>query len=335
MEKIAFIAGGQLIYWSSVILTLAAAAAVCVFLALYLGKSGNLIAGFAVVPVAMLLSVLASRFVHWYSHAESYESFRCAMTDYSTGSFALVGVFIGCLLAAVLIRLLRLHKNLPQMLDCMCLAGSIGIAVGRLASLFNSSDRGQIVESVRSMPWVYPVTNAVSGATEYRLATFLLQAMVAAALFLALTLFYLTGKRRNLKDGDTCLLFLLCYGTSQVVLDSTRYDSIYFRSNGFVSIVQVLGALFLVIAIVVFSVRLVKARGFKAWYIALWTASIALIGGAGYMEYHVQRHGNQAVFAYSVMSLCLCAVVILTLVIRAAGGRKPKGKSSYQGRFLR
>ena len=34
-----------------------------------------------------------------------------------------------------------------------------------------------------------------------------------------------------LKDGDTFLLFLLMYGASQVVLDSTRYDSLHFRSN--------------------------------------------------------------------------------------------------------
>ena len=41
MEKIAFISGGTVVYWSSIILALAAAAAALAFLALYLGKSGN------------------------------------------------------------------------------------------------------------------------------------------------------------------------------------------------------------------------------------------------------------------------------------------------------
>lgn len=316
MERIAFIAGPYVISWNALVLTLAAAAAVCVFLALYLNQSGNALAGFAAVPVSVALSLLASRAVHWYCYAESYDSFAAAITDYSSGGYALLGGFIGCLLATVLLRLFRLSRNLPEMLDCMCLAGSAGIALGRMASLFNSSDRGQMVESIRTMPWVYPVTNVTSGATEYRLATFLLQAMVAGILFLLLTVFYLAGKRRSLKDGDTSLVFLMCYGASQIVLDSTRYDSMYFRSNGFVSIVQVLGAVALVLSIVVFSVRLVKARKFKKWYLIVWAVMAALIGCAGYMEYHVQRHGNEAVFAYSVMSICLLLVVLLTLVIR-------------------
>ena len=48
-------------------------------------------------------------------------------------------------------------------------------------------------------------------------------------------------------------------------------------------------------------------------------ALLGLIGGAGYMEYHVQRHGNEAAFAYSVMGSCLAAVVLITLMIRALG----------------
>ena len=81
-------------------------------------------------------------------------------------------------------------------------------------------------------------------------------------LFLILLIFYLPKKR---KDGDTALIFLLLYGASQIVLDSTRYDKLFFRSNGFVSVVQVLGALGLLLVIVVFSARMVKARGFRFW----------------------------------------------------------------------
>ena len=41
MDKIAFYSGSLPIYWNSLILTLAAATAICFFLAFYLGKSGN------------------------------------------------------------------------------------------------------------------------------------------------------------------------------------------------------------------------------------------------------------------------------------------------------
>lgn len=320
MERIAYISGETVIYWNSIVLTLAAMVAICFFLAFYLGKTGNAAAGFAAVPISLALSLVFARFVHWYCRADSYAGFQAAMTDYTSGGYALLGVFAGCLLAAGIVRILFLHRNLPQMLDCMCLAGCAGISVGRLASFFNSSDRGQIVESIQSLPWVYPVTNAVSGAIEYRLATFVIQAMVAAVLFICLTAFDFASHRRDRgKDGDTCLLFLLCYGASQVVLDSTRYDSLFFRSNGFVSIVQVLGAIAMVFAVVMFSVRLVKYRRFRLWYVPIWLTIAAAIGGAGYMEYYVQRRGNEAVFAYSVMSGCLLGVIALTLLIRALG----------------
>ena len=317
MDKIAFYSGGTAIYWNSVILTLAAATAICFFLAFYLGKSGNGAAGFAAVPVSMVLSLVFARFFHWYCQSDSYQSFSAAMTDYTAGGYALMGVFLGCFLAAGLTRIVCLHRNLPEMLDAMSIAGCAGIAVGRLSSLFNASDRGQVLVNFRSLPLAYPVSNAVSGAVEYRLATFALQSMVALALFLGLTVFYCKGQKRGkLKDGDTCLVFLLLYGASQVVLDSTRYDSLFFRSNGFVSVVQVLGALALVLAVLLFSRRMVKARGFRAWQILLWLLIAIAIAGAGYMEYYVQRWGSKALFAYSVMSACLLFVICLTLFIR-------------------
>ncbi len=317
MDKLALISGESFLYWNSIVYTLAVATAIAFFLAFYIGKGGNAVAGFAAVPLSIALSLVAARFFHWYCRADSYDGFLSAMTDYTSGGYALMGVFLGCFLAAALLRLIRLDRSLPEMLDAMAISGCAGIAVGRLASLFNSFDRGQVLENFKSLPFAWPVTNVVSGAVEYRLATFMLQSLVALALFVGLAVFYLRGnKRGTLKDGDTCLVFLLIYGASQVVLDSTRYDSLFFRSNGFVSVVQVLGALGLGLAIFVFSKRMVKAWGLKFWQFLLWIPMAAGIGCGGFMEYYVQRHGSEALFAYSVMSICLAIVIGLTLLLR-------------------
>ena len=329
MDKLAFISGETFLYWNSIVYTLAAATAICFFLAFYIGKCGNAVAGFAAVPLSIAIGLVAARFFHWYCRADSYEGFLSAMTDYTSGGYALMGVFLGCFLAAWLLRLIRLQRSLPEMLDCMAIAGCAGIAVGRLASLFNSSDRGQVLADFKSLPIAWPVTNAVSGAVEYRLATFMLQSLVALALFVGLSLFYIRGNQRcKLKNGDTSLVFLLIYGASQVVLDSTRYDSLFFRSNGFVSVVQVLGALGLGLAIFVFSKRMVKEYGFKFWQLLLWIPIAAGIGCGGFMEYYVQRRGNEAVFAYSVMSGCLVGVILLTLLIRYLAEKKVQ-KAQY------
>ena len=323
MDKLAFINGESFLYWNSIVFTLAAATAVCFFLAFYIGKCGNAVAGFAVVPMSIFLGLIAARFFHWYCQADSYDGFWAAMTDYSSGGYALMGVFLGCFVSACLLRLIRLSRSLPEMLDCMAISGCAGIAVGRLAALFNSTDRGQVLANFRSLPIAYSVTNVVSGAVEYRLATFMLQSIVALLLFVGLSLFYIKGnKRGNLKNGDTSLIFLLIYGASQVVLDSTRYDSLFFRSNGFVSVVQVLGALGLGLAIFAFSRRMVKNWGLKFWQFLLWIPIAAGIGCGGFMEYYVQRHGNEAAFSYSVMSGCLVGVILLTLLIRHLAEKK-------------
>lgn len=314
MEKIAFILQDHYIYWSSIFVLLGAGVSFFTFLALYIRKREDLVSGFTAVPVAAILGLLLARFVHWYCCADQYSGLIAAMTNLSAGGFALLGALGGCLAAALLTRAFRFHRSSLRMLDAMAPALCAGISVGRLACFFNSADRGPMLESFRSLPWAWPTVNAVSGETEYRLATFFLQAVIAAVLAMILITFRLTSRQK--KDGDTTLLFLLCYGASQCLLDSTRYDALYFRSNGFVSVTQVFSAVGMVLAVVIFSVRLVKAKGFRPVYIALWGAMAAALGVAGYMEYYVQRHGNQALLAYSIMGAALALLVLLTLLCR-------------------
>lgn len=320
MGKIAFIIGESFIYWQSLILMLGAATAIFLFLALYIGKSGNAAGAAVMVPLALISSLLLARFFHWYCQTTAYESFSAAMRDWSTGGFALMGVFAGCLLTACLLRVVGLVRNLPEMTDCMVLAGAAGIAVGRLAFLYSPSDRGMILQGVTELPLAYPVINAVTGDIEYRLATFMLQAIVTGGIFLVLLIVWLAGQRsKKLPQGDVTLRFLVAYGAAQALFDSTRYDSLFLRSNGFVSAVQILSLLAIVTVIVIFSVRMVKAKGWKYGYIALWLAELASLGGAGYMEYYVQRHGDQALKAYSIMAACLIGTVLITALIRRMG----------------
>lgn len=316
MEQIALIYGSIHIYWSSVLTVLAAGVAVCVYRCLmhFDGKGRGAALS---VPVAILLSLVFGRLIHWYCRADQYASLRAALTDFQTGGYVLAGVFAGCLATAVLLRVLRLSDDLPRMLDCMSVAGCGGIAVGRLACFFNGENRGMIVSKLSGLPWAWPVANPVSGTEELRLATFFLQAVVVGVLFFGLLWFWLAGAKKPWRrNGDVCLVFLLCYGASQVILDSTRYDSLYFRSNGFVSIVQVLGACGLAVAAVVFSVRLVRHRGWRGWYLILWAALAGAIGLAGFMEYFVQRWSGKTVFGYSVMAAALSGTVALVLLIR-------------------
>lgn len=310
MERIAFVIGNTFIYWNSLVLTLAAAAAICIFLAFYL-REGEGSAAAVAVPLAMVLSLFLGRLFHWYFRPDSYTGFLKAMTDYTTGGYALMGCFAACAIAAGAVRLLGLERHPGRMLDAMSLGGCAGIAVGRLACFFSAADRGQLLESLRTLPFAYPVNNVVTGAQEYRLATFVIQAMACTVIFAAIAAFHLLARKRK---GDTALLFLLLYSLSQAVLDSTRYDSLYMRSNGFISVVQLLSALTLVAVSALFSVRMVKARGMRPWYYLLWLGMLAMLGLAGYMEYYVQRHGNLALLSYSVMTFSLSLLAAASLL---------------------
>lgn len=321
MEKIAFISGGTFIYWSSIILTLAAVTAITIFAAMYLFKNGNGVTLAVMIPLAMVASIILSRLIHWYCRSDAYESMQGALTDYTRGGYALMGVFIACIAVAALLRLIRAVRNLPAVYDCMAIAGGIGICVGRMASFFNSSDRGMILPETVGLPFAYPVVNAVSGVAENRLATFMIQAMVTAVIVGLLILYMLIKKiaKKDVKDGDVALMFLLAYGASQIVCDSTRYDSLFLRSNGFISVVQILGLVALVVPLIVFAVRMVKNSGLKGYHFVIWLAIAGMMGLAGYMEYYVQRHGNEAAFAYTTMTAALIVIVILTLLMRALG----------------
>ena len=324
MEKIAFINGETFFYWSTLILAVAAVAAIALYAALYVKKGGSGLALTSSIMLSALMGIPLSRLIHWYCRTASYESFQVAMTDYSAGGYALMGVFLACLAVACLLRLLRASDNLLRMLDCMALGGGAGIAIGRLAALFNISDRGMVIPDSVGFPFASPVINAVSGAAENRLATFMIQSMLAAAIVAALLVYmgWSAFRKRKIADGDICLLFLMTYGASQIICDSTRYDSLFFRSNGFVSVVQILSTVALTIPILVFSVRMVMARGFKVWQLILWTGILGMMGLAGYMEYYVQRHGTEAVFAYSTMGSALVVILVLAQVIRRLGYHK-------------
>ena len=304
MGRIAFLIGHEYIYWNSIVIALAAAAGVCTFLALYLRKKRRGLPAVFFVVLAIGASVVLSRLVSWYFRPESYDGFAEVLDLTVSGESALAGAFVGCFLAAVLVRVLRMTDDLPELLDCLCLAGGVGIALGRLSAFFDPSDRGMQVVAGWGLPWADLVINPVSGTEEFRLATFLLQAMAVGGITLALLVFYLTGSGR-IRKGDTALLFLLCYGASQVILDSTRYDSLYFRSNGFVSVVQVLGACAMVLAAVVFSLRLVRQKGWNWWYLLLWAGLAAMLGLGGFMEYFVQRWSRKIVVGYSIMAAAL------------------------------
>lgn len=333
MNKIAFVFGDFLVYWNSIIMAFAILAGIVLFWAVFVRRSENAAGAAVLCPLAIVVSFWFARLIHWYFRADSYDGFFSAMTDFSGYGYALSGAFFGCILSAVVLRFLGILKELPLTLDCMSIGGSAAIAVGRLACFYTAENRGDIIHGMTELPFVYPVMNMTSGAVEYRLATFLFQSVAAAMIFVVLLSLFL--RNAGHRDGDIALLFLLLYGATQIVLDSMRYDALRLRSNGFISVVQVLCAAAMVLSLVLISVRLCRSRGWKGSYVLLWVLVVAGMGGAAYMEYHVQRHGDQAVFAYSIMGACLGLVVLTGVFLWKMSCAALTDRKAYRGKFSR
>ena len=323
MESIAFIWGRYMVYWSTAIVTMACAVGMLLFLFLYLWDEEDYLGGFWALPLSLGLGMLGARLAHWYFRRDAYESLAVALTDYSVGGFLLAGAFAGVFLAALILAVLRRGRHLGAMLDAMSMAGAGAIALGRLSCLTNSSDRGGILPE--GSFWGGNVLSVSTGAVEYRFNTFAIQAVLAGVILAVLLVVYFLRRREyHRRPGDLFWLFCLYYGGSQAVLDSTRIDSTYFLSNGFVSVTQVLGLAAVVAALVCFTVRYLKTGGWKPGAASLWVVSLLFLCGACYMEYYVQRHGDKGLFSYTIMTLCLSFFVCLSLFFysRTAGAEE-------------
>ena len=329
-EAIAVYAGNTIIYWSAIIICLGVLAWFCLSYAVYVPGGGRASAMWFTLPVACVLSVFFSRFLHWYCHAEQYESLKTAMTDYATGSYCLPGVLLGVVLAAGLSRLLRFAKNTGELLDALAPGAALGFAFIRLSSLFNSSCRGKMVitdPAYQRLPLGSGVSSA-SGTVEYYFAAFFIHFLLLLLLTALLLSFHYRRDRRPVKSGSvyghTALLFLLLYSATEVVLDSTRYDSSFFRSNGFVSMVQIVSALCMLGVLVYYSVHSIRANRLRFYHWLLWLLFLAAAGCAGYLEYLVQRHGEWYLKCYSAMSgsVLLMALAAYLLYLTVCQRRK-------------
>ena len=321
MSQIAICIGSIVIYWSSIVIALGVAVCCLLTYSLYSANNGGKSKGLLVMfPIAIVLSVVLARLIHWYCHHEQYTSLMSALFDYSTGDYCLCGVFMGVILAVLIVKGLRLIEDSGKVFDALVPGSILGIALIRLSAMFNTSCRSKIVvenEAFQRLP--FATGTVINGEMEYRFATFFAEFLVLLVLFVIMMGMYNRRKDWPMKgdtrqSGHIGLLFLVFYSALIVVSDSTRYDSSYLPINGFVSFVQVLGAFCLVGGMTYYMIRSVKANGVNWKQIVLLVIFLGCVGGTGYLEYLVQRHGDWYLMCYSLMSLT-CFMMALTIYL--------------------
>ena len=327
MEQIAICIGSTVIYWSSVIITLAIASAFALSFSLYTANGGSRRTMWAYLPIAVFLSVIFSRFIHWYCHSEQYNGLIKALTDYSTGGYCLPGVMLGMVLAVFVLKLLKLAPSKGDLFDALAPGAALGFALIRLSSLFTSFCRGKIVienPKFQQLPLGSGIVTT-SGEIQYRFASFFVSFILLSLLCAALLCFYGRNRRTVMKrgqpKGNTAIMFMLYFAAGEFIIDSSRYDSSFLRSNGFVSLMQILCAIIFVSVLLYYSINSVKANGVRRYHYVLWAAFLVAVGTTGYFEYLIQRHGDWYLLCYSVMTLT-CSIMAAVPTILYMSCRK-------------
>lgn len=329
MNEIAFFSSTTQIYYTAIIVGFGIIAAIvyAVLLRWYAraGSSGLL----CTVAGSMILAPFFSRLFYWYCSYEQFDGFGDALATPSRGGYSLLGSMVGVLTACVIVRAIGLVRSLPALLDCLAPAAALGIGIGRLAGFFGASDKGKMIytdKDSQGLPVSVMVYDQSSGAQEWRFATFYYEALAGLVICVATTLLFIE-LYKNINNvsrtGDVFLVFISLYGASQMVLESTRYDALFLRSNGFISLMQIASIIMLMLPVVIFSIRGIRGGGLTKTYIICWVAVLILIESAVYLEYYVQRYADTFELCYSMMITFLMMVSTITMWLRSITAEIP------------
>lgn len=329
MDNIAFMIGGLSITWHGLIFALALAggsAAALLLCDVFGVKRSNVL---YVLLGGFVAGMLFSRLVYWYCCPEKYSGFFDALFDFGHGGESLLGAMIGVVLAAFIVS--RAGKEpFLRLLDCLAPAGALAIGLGRLSSFFTADDYGKITYEAPEKQH-FPIALSVEGADGmpvWRFPTFFYESIAGLLMFVLLIVMILRrfgDEYDDRKRGSVFFMFLSMLCCSQIVFESTRYDVLYLRSNGFVSLFQIVGAAGVIGTFVFFAIRAAKARegeNVTGQLVMVSAVVLLLLGNAGYMEYLVQRHANQYFIYYPLMAACMAAVCTATWLLCVKGERE-------------
>ncbi len=322
MNNIAFFIGDISIRWHGIIMAMGVLATIISSSMLRGTQRKNMSAVLLSLIFGAALVPFLSRLVYWYCSAEQFDGLADALTTMTGGGHSMVGAVSGAFFACVLANLITGEHDLGGLLDCMMPSGLAGVCVGRLSGFFDIADKGKFEISApafQKLPFSVAVTDAATGETSYRVATFLFESVAALVVFVVCFVLYrglYETKASNLHRGDVGIAALSLFAATQAVFDSMRYDALFLRSNGFICLMQMFCLMVLIACLVFASVRSCKLNGTKRQQkkrLSLWLAALLLLGQAGYMEYFVQRHGNLFVLCYIVMLIGLVGLSVITV----------------------
>ncbi len=271
--------------------------------------------GALAIPLGLVCARLVFCLLNLEKFTETYEN-PLLILRFFDGGLSMTGLLIGLLLTALITaRIMKVRAG--KMMDVLAVPLGLFIAACRIAERFTTLGVGKVVEEnavTKALPWLF-LTETAGVATEYRMAVYRYEAIVALLIFLFIfCLFLAFRKQKNVMPGDLALLFFSLYGASQVLLESLRDDGHLLIT--FLRIAQVAAALMPVIATAIFTRRYLRIRGKADSRIVLsWLVLLLCIGVAILLEFSLDGRfswGNPSMLRdyliLSVVAILLFAI---------------------------
>ena len=297
---------------------------------LYKKRAGSITAVLALWSIGFILSVIFCRFLHWYSAAQTYSSLWQALFNLKVGTYSGSGIVIGICLAGLIVEKLGLCRSRGRLMDCAAPGFLLMFVFIRLSAWGTGRCQGGKNISAKLLhffPLCVKGTDA-AGNTYWRFATFAVEAILLLAAFAMVLSFYEFYGRKKLyapgkRFGNVWKWALTLYAAIEIVLDSTRIDSLHFtfrkiltlnRFSTFVSIGQIVPIVILLVVFISYMKVSVGARGFRpnhAFAILAFLIGVLLIGYLG--EYKWQRLGRYRSYLFMTGGAALIAFTIRQL----------------------
>lgn len=223
------------------------------------GKSTEYL--YSLVPLCLLSGFVGARLFYTVFcdalYLEAAEKWR--LLD---GGYSVIGCAIGVVLCIAIYSAVKRKKHLfADTLDAAAAPAALGIAVGRMGSVFVEDCLGDFVTDPELMR--FPVSIYAYSTGSYRYAVFFYE---AAACLLIFVFLYFLGRKLKMRGSQT-IAFAVLYSGLRTFTESLRTDSIYL---GFIRLSQVIMALLLIAIFVYTAVKLVKLTGFIPVYPVIW-----------------------------------------------------------------
>ena len=339
MDPTAVYIGSMKVSWAVFVILPAVFAWFFISFSLYCGKGKTLVMP-VMFPLALVSSLVFARLLHWYSHYEMYESVEKAvysLTDVQKiqGGFEVLGILAGVVFAAFLAGRMKGSGGTLRILDAASPGTAFLTGLLFLSDRFNENCRSSFTFSditLTCTPFFVTDADNVTVRLAVYFCIFILMTLAGAFLLV----FYTHTKKNEMLKGSTAgnvfFIFLALYGAVFVICDSMRYDASYLRSNGFVSIIQIVSALFFIFDAIYFSIRAIKGTGFRGIYVFLWLLCAAGIGITVLAEYRSQRFGSMFIENYGLMAASLFIIFLCIYGLYHAGLKKKDKTEKTLGR---